>query len=120
MTGTITETVNATDNVGVTKVEFLRDGVMYGSDTTAPYSTSVNTTTVSNGSHTFGARAYDAAGNMGTAANVTATVSNAAADTVAPTVDGDRTDERRDRQRDDHRDGQRDGQRRRDQGRVPA
>ena len=80
------ETVNATDNVGVTKVEFLRDGVMYGQDTTAPYSTTFNTTTVTNGSHTFGARAYDAAGNMGTAANVTATVSNAAADTVAPTV----------------------------------
>ena len=27
---------------------------------------SVNTTTVTNGSHTFGARAYDAAGNIGT------------------------------------------------------
>ena len=76
VSGTITEAVNATDNVGVTKVEFLRDGVMYGQDTTAPYSTSFNTTTVTNGSHTFGARAYDAAGNMGTAANVTVTVAN--------------------------------------------
>ena len=104
----------------MTKVEFLRDGVMYGQDTTAPYSASLNTTTVTNGSHTFGARAYDAAGNMGTAANVTVTVSNAAADTVAPTVDGDRTDERLDGERDDHRGGQRHGQRRRDQGRVPA
>ncbi len=86
VSGTINEAVNATDNVGVTKVEFLRDGVMYGQDTTSPYSTSFDTTTVTNGSHTFGARAYDAAGNMGTAANVTVTVSNVAADTLAPTV----------------------------------
>jgi hypothetical protein len=70
--------VNATDNVGVTKVEFLRDGVMYGQDTTAPYSTTLDTTTVTNGSHTLGARAYDAAGNTGTAANLTATVANSA------------------------------------------
>ncbi len=86
VSGMVSEVVNATDNVGVTKIEFLRDGVMYGSDTTAPYSASFNTTTVPNGSHTFGARAYDAAGNTGTAANVTVTVANVAADTVAPTV----------------------------------
>jgi len=78
VTGTVNETANATDNVGVTKVEFLRDGVMYGQDTTAPYSTTLDTTTVTNGSHTLGARAYDAAGNTGTAANLTATVANSA------------------------------------------
>ena len=68
----------------MTKVEFLRDGVMYGQDTTSPYSASVDTTTVSNGSHTFGARAYDAAGNTGTAANVTVTVNNLQAASSCP------------------------------------
>ena len=87
VSGMINQAVNATDNVGVTKVEFVRDGVMYGSDSTAPYSASLNTTTVPNGSHTLGARAYDAAGNMGTAANVNVTVTNASTpppDTTAP------------------------------------
>ena len=77
VSGTINQAVTATDNVGVTKVEFLRDGVVYGQDTTSPYSASLNTTTVTNGSHTLGARAYDAAGNVGNATNVTVTVSNA-------------------------------------------
>ena len=81
VSGTINATANATDAVGVTRVEFLRDGTVLGQDTTSPYSMSFNTTTVTNGSHTFGARAYDAAGNTGTATNVTATVSN-----VAPTT----------------------------------
>ena len=86
VSGTINASANATDNVGVTRVEFLRDGIVFGQDTTSPYSMSFNTTTVTNGSHTFGARAYDAAGNIGNATNVTVTVSNVAADTVAPTV----------------------------------
>ncbi len=54
VSGMVNQAVNATDNVGVTKVEFLRDGVMYGTDSTAPYSASLNTTTVPNGSHTLG------------------------------------------------------------------
>ena len=86
VSGTINQAVTATDNVGVTTVEFLRDGVVYGQDTTSPYSASLNTTTVTNGSHTLGARAYDAAGNMGTAANVAVTVANATPDTLAPSV----------------------------------
>ena len=78
VTGTVNAAANATDNVGVTAVEFLRDGVSLGSDTSSPYSIALNTTTVANGSHTFGARAYDSAGNVGNATNVTVTVSNTA------------------------------------------
>ena len=77
VSGTINQAVNATDNVGVTKVEFLRDGVVYGQDTTSPFTASLDTTTVTNGAHTLGARAYDAAGNVGNATNATVTVSNA-------------------------------------------
>ena len=76
VTGTVNASANATDNVGVTRVEFFRDGVSLGSDTSSPYSIALNTTTVANGSHTFGARAYDSAGNVGNATNVTVTVSN--------------------------------------------
>jgi chitodextrinase len=76
--GTINASASAADNVGVTRVEFLRDGSVFGQDTTSPYSISLDSTTVTNGSHTFGARAYDAAGNVGNATNITATVSNPA------------------------------------------
>lgn len=78
VSGTVPVTVTATDNIGVTRVEFVRDGTLFATDTTSPYSTSLNTTTVANGSHTLGARAFDAAGNIGTATNITVTVNNVA------------------------------------------
>ena len=77
VTGTISASASATDSGGVTRVDFLRDGVSLGSDTSSPYSIPLNTTTVANGSHTLGARAYDSAGNVGNA-TVTVTVSNTA------------------------------------------
>ena len=46
VTGTINAAANATDNVGVTRVEFFRDGVSIGSDTTSPYSIAFNTATI--------------------------------------------------------------------------
>ena len=77
--GTTTVSASASDNVGVAGVQFLLDSVAFGSeDTTAPYSVSWNTTTVSNGSHTLSATARDAAGNKTTSAPVTVTVSNSA------------------------------------------
>src|SRR6266566_4938723 len=80
VSGTITVTANASDNVGVASVQFLLDGANLGSlDTTSPYSVSWNTTTASNASHALSAIAKDAAGNSTTSAGVTVTVSNAAA-----------------------------------------
>lgn len=71
-------TATASDNVGVTGVQFLLDGNPLGSPTSlAPYSYTWDTTAAGNGSHTLSARASDAAGNSGTAANITVTVSNA-------------------------------------------
>jgi hypothetical protein len=76
--GTITITANASDNVGIAGVQFRVDGVNVGAeDTTAPYSVSWDTTTVSNGRHVLTAVARDAAGNTRTSNNVTARVSNA-------------------------------------------
>ena len=45
-TGTINASANATDNVGVTRVEIFRDGVSIGSDTSSPYSIAFNTATI--------------------------------------------------------------------------
>lgn len=86
--GTIALTADATDNVGVTKVEFLVDGAVKATDTSSPYSTSLDTTTLTNGTHTLAAKAYDAANNNRTSTNVTITVNNTTGggDTTAPTV----------------------------------
>ena len=79
VSGTITISASASDNVGVAGVQFLADGANIGSeDTSSPYSISYDTTALGNGSHAFSARARDAAGNTTTAAGVTVTVSNAA------------------------------------------
>ncbi len=73
--GTITVEAAATDNVGVTRVELYLDGTtLLGSDTTAPYAITWNTSGTSAGTHTLTARAHDAAGNAGTSAPVTITV----------------------------------------------
>ena len=48
VSGTVTLTATASDNVGVAGVQFLVDGNPLGAeDTTSPYSVSWNTTTVS-------------------------------------------------------------------------
>jgi hypothetical protein len=87
VSGTISVTANASDNVGVASVQFQLDGANFGSlNTTAPYAVSWNTTTSSNGSHTLRAIAKDAAGNSATSANVTVTVNNSNPDTTPPTV----------------------------------
>ncbi|HVR07229.1 MAG TPA: Ig-like domain-containing protein [Thermoanaerobaculia bacterium] len=79
VSGTITVTATASDNVGVVKVEFYVDSVLKSTVTTSPYTFSWNTTTVANGSHTLFTKAYDAANNVGTSATVTVTVSNSTA-----------------------------------------
>ena len=93
VSGTVTVTASASDNVGVAGVQFRLQGANLGAeDTTSPYSTSWNTTTVPNGSYTLTAIARDAAGNTKTATSVTVTVSNTTtpppppADTTPPTV----------------------------------
>jgi len=83
VSGTVTMTATASDNVGVSRVEFKVDGVLKCSDTTSPYSCSWDTTTSTNGSHNASATAFDAAGNSATDTNGV-TVSNS--DTTAPTV----------------------------------
>jgi hypothetical protein len=59
---------NASDNVAVAGVQFSIDGAPIGSElTSAPYYTTWNSTTVSNGAHTLTVRARDGSGNASTA-----------------------------------------------------
>lgn len=83
VTGTISVTADATDDRGVTRVEFYLDGALQSTDTSAPYSWSWNSVTSANGPHDLQSRAYDAAGNSGSSAIVSVTTSN---DTVAPST----------------------------------
>lgn len=64
----------ASDNVGVAKVEFLVDGSVVSTDTSSPYGYSWDTTSANAGNHTIVAKAYDAAGNVGTSSTVNVTV----------------------------------------------
>lgn len=73
----ITLTATASDDVGISRVDFYRGaGTLIGTDTTTPYNAPYNTTNVANGSHTFYARAFDPANNQGLSSTNTVTVSN--------------------------------------------
>ncbi|HUS26047.1 MAG TPA: Ig-like domain-containing protein [Nevskiaceae bacterium] len=76
VSGTLDVTANASDAVSVAGVQFKLDGANLGAeDTTAPYSTSWNTTTATNGSHTLSAVARNGSG-LTTLTSVTVTVNN--------------------------------------------
>ena len=75
----VTLAATATDDVGVTSVQFRVDGANVGAaDTSSPYSLSWSSTSVANGAHQISAVARDAAGNTTTSAAVGVTVSNTA------------------------------------------
>lgn len=61
--GIVDITASASDNVGVTKVEFYINGVLTTTDVNAPYSHSWNTAANANGPVSLMAKSYDAAGN---------------------------------------------------------
>jgi hypothetical protein len=73
----VTLSATCTDNVACLGVQFKRDGVNIGTeDSSAPYSVTWDSTTVSNGSHTVTAVARDAAGNRTTSSGVVVSVVN--------------------------------------------
>lgn len=83
VSGAITISANASDNVGVTRVEFYIDGTIFSTDTGAPYSASLVTGSYSNGSHTITAKAYDTAQSAESSIGLTF---NNAADSTPPGV----------------------------------
>jgi hypothetical protein len=64
---TITVSVNATDNVGVSSVNLSIDGASIANSTSPPYNFSWNTSALADGTHTLTAKAIDGAGNTRTA-----------------------------------------------------
>jgi hypothetical protein len=77
LTGTVTVTADASDNSAVAGVQFFVDGNPLAPEiTTAPYSISWNSGTVSNGSHNLTARARDGSGNQTVSTQVAVTVAN--------------------------------------------
>jgi hypothetical protein len=67
---------SASDNEGISKVEFYDGANLIGTDTTAPYSMIWGTTTVSDGAHSLTAKAYDNSLNIKTSVPVSVTISN--------------------------------------------
>src|SRR5262245_58373934 len=88
-TGGTTTSISAswsasTDNVGVTGYSLFLDGVSAGTTTTTSFTFTGMTCGTS---HTLGAQAFDAAGNVSTRTNITASTA-ACPDTTAPTATG--------------------------------
>ncbi|WP_049623899.1 CehA/McbA family metallohydrolase [Frateuria defendens] len=84
--GTITLSASASDNVGVTRVEFYVDGALKATDTASPYQASLDSTTLADGSHSLVAKAYDAAGNVGSSSAVSFSTSNGSGGTATELI----------------------------------
>lgn len=83
VSGTVVVNATASDNVGVTQIQLFIDGTQVASNTSSnSLSFNWGTPTVANGSHTIVAKAFDAAGNVGTSSTVTVTVSNSTGTTT--------------------------------------
>jgi hypothetical protein len=88
VSGLVTVDVNASDNIGVAKVELRVNGGLVATDTSSPFAFSWDSTRVGNGIANLVVTAYDAAGNAASSPAVAVNVANAtvAADTVPPTA----------------------------------
>jgi hypothetical protein len=62
----VTITANASDNVGVTRMELYVDGALKSTASIGSISWTWNTKKVAAGTHVIMVKAYDAAGNTGT------------------------------------------------------
>ncbi|MER6352345.1 glycoside hydrolase family 48 protein [Streptomyces sp. NPDC001634] len=76
-------TAAAADNATISKVEFYDDTTLLGTDTSAPYSLSVSSLTV--GSHSLVAKAYDSLGASAESTPVGITVASGPAVVASPT-----------------------------------
>ncbi|MDQ3867215.1 MAG: Ig-like domain-containing protein [Actinomycetota bacterium] len=88
--GDLTLAAEASDDVGLKRVEFLVDGVVVARDSTRPYTTTWDTTTIGDGLRTVWARAVDASGNPTNSAGRAIVIDNAIPDTsivARPAVD---------------------------------
>ncbi|HYO52493.1 S8 family serine peptidase, partial [Archangium sp.] len=75
VSGDVTLTATASDDLGVARVDFYVNGIFIGSDTTAPYALVWDSRSSNNGGTTFTARAFDSGCNSATS-SVAATLDN--------------------------------------------
>jgi parallel beta-helix repeat protein len=83
-------TAAATDDVGVTKVDFYDNGVYQGTEDTSPFVLTWPVSSAANGTHRWTAEAHDAAGNSALSAAVEVTVDVPATSTSPPATSGPR------------------------------
>ena len=87
VSGAIVVSVDASDDLGVSKVELYKDGALFAVDSDAPYEFYWDAANEPDGVHVLMAKAYDAAGNIGESDAVNVIVANnISADNTPPTV----------------------------------
>ncbi|MBV5338845.1 MAG: fibronectin type III domain-containing protein, partial [Deltaproteobacteria bacterium] len=86
VSGTVTISSSASDNVGVARVEFYSNGALLYASNAPPYSFSWDTRSVENGSYEIIAKAYDNATNTAQSSSATVLVSNIVPDVILPDV----------------------------------
>ncbi|MEI6828171.1 MAG: Ig-like domain-containing protein, partial [Desulfuromonadales bacterium] len=86
VSGIVTVSSSASDNIGVTNVEFYCNGVLLYASNVFPYSFNWDTTHVQNGVYNIVAKAYDNATNSSQSAAVTVLVNNLLPDVTAPSL----------------------------------
>ena len=89
VSGSVTFAANASDNSGiVTAVEFFVDGMLKGTDTSAPFAIGWDTRTTGDGQHVLTAKAYDPSNNVGVSGQVAVTVHNQTTTSAERVVNG--------------------------------
>ena len=84
VSGTVSVSLNASDDTAVTRVELFIDGTPVGTDSTAPYSISWDSSGHANGTAELLAYAYDAENNRGTSQSVSVSVDNQVVEDTSP------------------------------------
>jgi hypothetical protein len=88
LTGSVTLSANASSPIGIARVDFLVNGIVVASSTTAPYAVTWNSAAVVNGPSTFTAVATDIGGDQTTSSGVVATISNPSNTTLTNGIQG--------------------------------
>ena len=84
VSGSVSVTLDASDDTAVTHVELFVDGIQVGTDTTAPFSITWNTADKLNGNAQLVGYAYDAANNRGISQLISVTVDNLVVEDTSP------------------------------------
>jgi thermitase len=84
VSGTVSVTLDATDDTALTHVELFVNGSQIGTDSTAPFSISWDSSGYDNGAVELRAYAYDAANNRGISQAVSVTVDNQVVEDTSP------------------------------------